>query len=101
MVSVQKPAKSFTIRNLNYYSFTTYTPAYLQYSFSCFQRMGLKGRNEILNCSTTMDWLQVMKMKGLIVEDIYTKWAGPCDIMMPIVMKTKTQIQESFFSTFL
>ena len=29
---------------------------------------------------------------GLIVVDVYTRWAGPCDVMKPIINKVKTTV---------
>ena len=56
--------------------------------------MGFKGKNDIFNCSSSSHWVDIMKKKGLVLVDIYTMWAGPCEIMLPFIMKIKSQIQE-------
>ena len=32
---------------------------------------------------------------GLIIVDVYTRWAGPCDVMKPIINKVKTSVTAS------
>ena len=55
--------------------------------------MGFKSKNDTFNSSNSSDWCDMMKLKGLLVVDIYTKWAGPCDAMVPFIQKFKTQVQ--------
>ena len=57
--------------------------------------MVLRGRNEALSCSDSADWVRLLKRPGLVVVDIFTWWAGPCEIMMPFILKLKAQIQEN------
>ena len=30
---------------------------------------------------------------GLIIVDVYTQWAGPCDVMKPIINKVKSSVK--------
>ena len=55
--------------------------------------MVFKGKSDSCNCCDSSDWDNLMKKKGLLLVDIYTRWAGPCEIMMPFIMKFKSQIQ--------
>ena len=45
-----------------------------------------------LNIVTDEDWENLKLQPGLVLLDIYAKWAGPCDIMKPLIMKTRTKV---------
>ena len=55
-----------------------------------------KRRQEVdeLNSETANEWENLKAHPGLIEVDVYTKWAGPCDIMKPVINKMK--IKEMF-----
>ena len=56
-----------------------------------------KRRTEItdLNSETNEEWEHLKAQSGLIVVDVYTKWAGPCDIMKPVIIKIKLKVSFS------
>ena len=33
------------------------------------------------------------KCPGLIIVDVFTQWAGPCDVMKPIINKVKSSVK--------
>ena len=41
------------------------------------------------------EWEKLREHPGLIVVDVYTEWAGPCDVMKPIIYKIKAKMQQS------
>ena len=53
-----------------------------------------KRRAEIsdLNSETAEEWENLKGQSGLIVVDVYTKWAGPCEIMKPVIIKIKLKV---------
>jgi hypothetical protein len=54
-----------------------------------------KRRAEIsdLNSETTEEWTNLKRQSGLIVVDVYTKWAGPCEIMKPVIIKIIVKVR--------
>ena len=54
-----------------------------------------KRRAEVtdLNSETADEWEHLKHQSGLIVVDVYTKWAGPCDIMKPVIIKIKLKVR--------
>ena len=40
---------------------------------------------------TQEDWEKVKEHPGLIVVDVFPEWAGPCDVMKPIIYKIKSK----------
>ena len=54
-----------------------------------------KRRQELsdLDSETAEEWEQLKTQPGLIVVDVYAKWAGPCDIMKPVIIKIKLKGQ--------
>ena len=60
------------------------------------KRLGNMGRHKLepcdLNIESEEEWGNLKSYPGLLLLDIYTKWAGPCEIMKPLIMKTKTQV---------
>jgi thiol-disulfide isomerase/thioredoxin len=54
-----------------------------------------KRRAEVtdLNSETADQWEHLKLQSGLIVVDVYTKWAGPCDIMKPVIIKIKLKVR--------
>ena len=38
------------------------------------------------------DWKLLKEHDGLVVVDVYSKWAGPCEIVKPIIMKVKASV---------
>ena len=54
-----------------------------------------KRRAEIsdLNSETAEEWELLKHQSGLIVVDVYTKWAGPCEIMKPVIIKIKLKVR--------
>jgi len=41
------------------------------------------------------DWINLKNKKGLVIVDVYAKWAGPCDVMKPIINKIKNALVQS------
>ena len=57
--------------------------------------MGGKGkepRTKELEFHSSQDWEKTKDLPGMIIVDVYTKWAGPCNIMKPIINKMKVQV---------
>ena len=54
-----------------------------------------------LNSETTEEWEHLKSQPGVIIVDVYTKWAGPCHIMKPVISKIKLKVSSSFQSTSL
>ena len=54
-----------------------------------------KRRTEItdFNTETAEEWEHLKGQSGLIVVDVYTKWAGPCEIMKPVIIKIKLKVR--------
>ena len=54
------------------------------------------GRHKLEACEhnimTDEDWRNLKSEPGLVLLDVYAKWAGPCEIMKPMIMKTKTKV---------
>lgn len=53
--------------------------------------------------NTEQDWENLKNQPGIIVLDVYTKWAGPCNVMKPVFNKIKNAVsknnnQKTFFS---
>ena len=44
-----------------------------------------------LSPKTAEEWEKLKEHPGLIVVDVYTEWAGPCDVMKPIIYKIKAK----------
>ena len=51
------------------------------------------GSNELLIASQD-DWDNLKTVSGLVVVDVYTKWAGPCIVMKPIIYKLKNGVSK-------
>ena len=41
---------------------------------------------------TDEEWEKLKAHDGLIVVDIYSKWAGPCTVMKAIIFKVKGKV---------
>ena len=52
-----------------------------------------KRRQEVsdLNTKTQEEWDNLKTQPGLLVVDVYAKWAGPCDIMKTVITKMKAK----------
>ena len=48
-----------------------------------------KSRAEIsdLSSETVEEWEHLKAQARLLYVDVYTKWAGPCDVMKPVIIK--------------
>ena len=57
--------------------------------------MGKKTDNPELNSLTDEDWEQLKSQEGIVVVDVYAKWAGPCTLMRPVILKVKAKLQIS------
>ena len=55
-----------------------------------------KRRGDIIdiNCDSEEDWTRLKTQEGIMVVDIYTKWAGPCEIMKPVINKIKVKVKK-------
>ena len=51
-----------------------------------------------LNSETAEEWEHLKAQPGLIIVDVYTKWAGPCDIMKPVIIKMKLKVSIVIFN---
>ena len=49
-----------------------------------------------LNSETAEEWEHLKSQPGLIIVDVFTKWAGPCHIMKPVISKIKLKVREGF-----
>ena len=54
--------------------------------------MGKKEEFVDLNANTEEEWTKLKSHDGLIVVDIYSKWAGPCTVMKAIIFKVKGKV---------
>jgi hypothetical protein len=45
-----------------------------------------------LNSETAEDWEILKTQPGIIIVDVYTKWAGPCHSMKPVIFKMKVKV---------
>ena len=54
--------------------------------------MGKKEENLDLNANNEEEWDALKAQEGLIVVDIYSKWAGPCTVMKAIIFKIKGKV---------
>ena len=50
--------------------------------------------NDII-INTEEDWNNLKNIKGLVIVDVYTKWAGPCEVMKPVLQKIKNGVKYS------
>ena len=48
-----------------------------------------------LNTTNSEEWNHLLSQEGLIVVDVFAKWAGPCNIMRPLIYKVKGKLQVS------
>ena len=48
--------------------------------------------NDII-INTEEDWNNLKNIKGLVIVDVYTKWAGPCEVMKPVLQKIKNGVK--------
>ena len=37
----------------------------------------------------------LLRCLGLIIVDVFTQWAGPCDVMKPIINKVKSSVTDN------
>ena len=53
-----------------------------------------KGAPAALQTDVTTDeeWNEVLERKGLVLVDVYSKWAGPCQAMISTLKKVKMEI---------
>ena len=58
--------------------------------------MGKKPDNPELNSLTEGDWEYLKSQEGLIVVDVYAKWAGPCTLMRPVILKVKAKVRKKY-----
>ena len=49
--------------------------------------MGKKEEIVDLNANNEEEWDKLKAHEGLIIVDIYSKWAGPCSVMKSIIFK--------------
>ena len=54
--------------------------------------MGKKNDNPELNITTSEEWNSLQEQDGLSVIDVYSKWAGPCSVMRPVILKAKAKV---------
>ena len=54
--------------------------------------MGKKEEIVDLNANNEEEWDKLKAHEGLIVVDIYSKWAGPCTVMKAIIFKIKGKV---------
>ena len=54
--------------------------------------MGKKEEVVDLNANNEEEWDALKAHEGLIVVDIYSKWAGPCTVMKAIIYKIKGKV---------
>lgn len=54
--------------------------------------MGKKEEIVDLNANNEEEWDKLKAAEGLIVVDIYSKWAGPCTVMKAIIFKIKGKV---------
>ena len=47
-----------------------------------------------LEINTEQDWENLKNQPGIIVLDVYTKWAGPCNVMKPLFNKIKNAVSK-------
>lgn len=47
--------------------------------------------------NTEQDWENLKNQPGLVILDVYTKWAGPCTVMKPVVNKIKNAVRKFSF----
>ena len=68
--------------------------------FSCLETimgsMGKKNDNPELNITTSEEWNSLQEQDGLSVIDVYSKWAGPCSVMRPVILKAKAKVHMRF-----
>ena len=57
--------------------------------------MGKKEENLDLNANNEEEWDALKAHEGLIVVDIYSKWAGPCTVMKAIIFKIKGKVSRA------
>ena len=54
------------------------------------------GRHKLETCDLNIvndeDLENLKSQPGLVLLDIYAKWSGPCEIMKPLIMKTRTKV---------
>ena len=61
--------------------------------------MGKREEFEDLNANTEEEWDRLKSQGGLIVVDIYSKWAGPCTVMKAIIFKIKGKVSSMQYRT--
>ena len=49
--------------------------------------MGKKSDTPELNSLTDEDWELLKSQEGLIVVDVYARWAGPCTLMRTVLSR--------------
>ena len=58
--------------------------------------MGKKKKKDLasdeLVINTEQDWENLKNQPGIVVLDVYTKWAGPCHVMKPVFNKIKNAV---------
>ena len=37
-----------------------------------------------------------LSQEGLVVVDVYAKWAGPCSLMRPVILKVKAKVRRGY-----
>ena len=62
--------------------------------------MGKKSDTPELNSLTDEDWELLKSQEGLIVVDVYAKWAGPCTLMRPDLSRIG-KIDQKVTNTFI
>ena len=61
--------------------------------------MGKKEEIVDLNANNEEEWEKLKAHDGLIVVDIYSKWAGPCTVMKAIIFKVKGKVSSIALSS--
>ena len=50
-------------------------------------------RTKELYFHSSQEWENIKDLPGSIIVDVYTEWAGPCDIKKPIISQMNIQIR--------
>ena len=54
-------------------------------------------KNETVVAGSGADWESLLaSSRGLLLVDVYTRWAGPCEAMVGPIQKIKTGIQVNY-----
>ena len=45
-----------------------------------------------LICDNQDDWERLKDHAGLVIVDVFSRWAGPCHVMKPVIIKIKLKV---------